>query len=83
MLLHDRIKLFPINKDHGYFLITSYFNSQEAKLFTHNKKPLKRSVYHLIMSKKDSKNKRYIAIFNKELRKMKKDGRYKSLIKYR
>ncbi len=79
-LIKGRIRLTPINQDMGYYFIRSTFDLKTAKLFTHHTKPLKTSVYHLLLSKKVKKNKRMLKLFNKGLKKLKESGRYSELL---
>ena len=65
-----------IDVEVGYHLLHQKLPPEQAKLFTHHPRPLKKDFLHLILSKKNKDNERRIAVFNKGLKKLKDRGRF-------
>lgn len=71
-----RIEVFQLNIDVGYALINENFKPETARLFTHHPKPVLKSVYYLMLSKKIERNKRMLVLFNNGLKRLKESGKY-------
>lgn len=69
-LLKGRIDITPVVHQSGYATINHYLSVEEAKLFTHNTRPLATPTLHLILSKNNPENKSLIESFNKGLSQM-------------
>lgn len=80
-LLARRIDLFPSDLEVGYAFLYHYFPSTETEMVTHHKKAFEITEYHLILSKRISDNKRYLALFNRGLKKLRESGRYDEIVK--
>ncbi len=79
-LLAKRINIFPINQYAGYNILQKHFNSTETKLVTHHPKPIRQSTYHLLLSKRIKRNKHYLKLFNRGLKRLKNSGKYDQYI---
>ncbi len=75
-LFKKRIDIFPINPDTGYYLLQREFKKEEDQLVTHHTKPVQNWSYHLLLSKKISRNKRMLTLFNRGLSRLKKSGKH-------
>ena len=79
MLLRERIDIFPITKEVGYFLLRTKFQPDVVNLITHHNKsitPENEKTLHLLLSKGNKNNEKLMASFNSGLKKLKKSGRY-------
>ena len=74
-LLYGHIEIFQLDREIGYYLLNKLFKPEEVQLFTHHPKPIVRDTYHLILSKKNDKNKRLIVLFNKGLKRLRESGK--------
>lgn len=84
MLLRNRIDIFPITKEVGYFLLQTQYTQNQASLFTYHAKsmtPEHERTLHLLLSKHDEKNQQLMASFNKGLKKLKESGLYHQYLK--
>ncbi len=79
-LLLGRVQIFPCDIEVGYALIRKLFPPDQAALFTHHTKPLKAAPHHLLLSKKNERNKKMIELFNKGLQQLKDSGRYQQYL---
>ena len=79
-ILRHRIKLVPMNLYTGYFMIRQQFPSQTVALFTHHPRPLKTSVYHMLLSRTVKKNKARLDLFNQGLGQLRASGEYDRII---
>lgn len=80
-LLRGRIEAFPGEVAVTYSLIRELFSPETAARFTHHPKALHNQPQHLLISKSDPDNERWIRLFNTGLMKLKESGRYDSIIK--
>ncbi len=80
MLLHKRIQIIQLDRDAGYDLLQDYFNADDIQRITHHSKPIRNDNYHLILSKNNDKNIRFLSLFNKGLKRLKESGRYNQYI---
>lgn len=80
LLLRKNIDLAPYNLISGTYLIKKNLSPLQYPLITHNKKPLKISEYHLLLSKRKDLNNELIKLFNKGFKKYKKSNNYKNLL---
>lgn len=76
MLLHKRIQILQLDKEAGYDLLQEHFDAEKIQLITHHTKPVINDDYHLILSKKNDKNMRFLSLFNKGLKRLKESGKY-------
>lgn len=84
MLLRDRIDIFPITKEVGYFLLHTQYKESQADLITHHNKsitPANERTLHLLLSKNDKQNEQYMSSFNKGLKRLKASGLYEQFLK--
>lgn len=80
-LLNGRIRIFPVEKNVGKFILNNNFTTEQIKMITADSKPVSISPCYLIIPKKSgSKGVEIIRIFNSGLSDLKKSGRYKTLI---
>lgn len=79
-LLRRRIKVFPMNRYTGYYMIQGKFSPEQAALFTHHPRPLKESVYHVLFSRAVKENGARVEKFNQGLRLIKESGKYDGII---
>jgi len=75
-LLYDRIDLFVANKIVGYFYLSQEFEPKQTELITDSLRRNKASSYYLILSKKVEKNKYYLKVFNRGLKRLKESAKY-------
>lgn len=75
-LIHGRIDVCPKNLDAGLSLLQSDFTPVERELVTYHPLALDRGPLVLMFSRKVETNARMVELFNKGLKKLKKDGRY-------
>ncbi|WP_163830689.1 substrate-binding periplasmic protein [Spartinivicinus ruber] len=76
MLFKQRVDIIPHDLTVGYYEINKHFPESMKKLFTNHPLPIKKKPAYLLMTKKNSKNKKIIEIFDKSLAKFKKAGKY-------
>ncbi len=74
-LLYGHIEIFQLDRELGYYLLNKSFKPEEVVLFTHHPKPIVRDTYHLILSKKNEKNKRMLVLFNRGLKRLRESGK--------
>jgi polar amino acid transport system substrate-binding protein len=79
-LLLNRIDLFGLDKIVGYDIIYRDFSPDQAEQFSYSESPHKKTAYHLILNKKDENHRKLILIFNRELKRLKENGRYQEII---
>jgi len=80
-LLNRRIRLFPVEKNVGKFILNNSFTPEQIKMINVDSKPLTISPCYLIIPKRTGlKGLEIIRIFNSGLSDLKKSGRYKTLI---
>lgn len=75
-LLKGRIRVFPSNLDATYYLLNKKFQNSEAKEITFHPKSLSESDSYLILSKKMERNKHYMKLFNRGLKRLIDSGEY-------
>jgi len=81
-LLHGRIRLFPVEKNVGDFILSNNFTPEQIKMIAVDSRPVNISPCYLIIPKRaGSKGEETIRIFNSGLSELKKSGRYKMLLK--
>lgn len=59
-LFLGRIDVFPCDLQAGYALINTLFTTEESRLFTHHKTPVKAAPHHLLLSKKIKNGRRLV-----------------------
>ncbi|MGL1937041.1 MAG: transporter substrate-binding domain-containing protein [Fibrobacterales bacterium] len=80
-LLSGRISIFPVDRNFGYSLIYKNFTPQQVARITHHNTPLYSEPVVMLMSKKIPQSKRFLSLFNKGLKRLKKSGRFEELFK--
>ena len=75
-LKNDLIQLFPCDIEVGYEILRQEYGAAAIELFTHHPLPVKSAPHHLLLSKRDSRNKELIRKFNNGLKSLKDSGRY-------
>ncbi len=79
-LLAGRFQLFPSDLYAGRDVLKRHFTPAQVALITYHPRPYMITQYHLIMSKQQAGNARYIALFNRGLKKLKDSGKYASYL---
>ncbi|MCP4023227.1 MAG: amino acid ABC transporter substrate-binding protein [Desulfobacteraceae bacterium] len=79
-LLGGRIKLLPVNQYVGYGSVKESFGQKAVEKITHHPRPLKTSVYHLLLSKSYPGNDALVKRFNQGLSAIKKSREYDKII---
>ena len=80
LLLARRIHLHPSDKLVGLYLIQTYFNLKERKLFSYHKKVINRSPLSVIFPKNIPGSHSLMAQFNQGFLKLKKTGRLQEIL---
>lgn len=75
-LVAGRFDVFPANLDVGRHILREELTPEQAMQVTWDPKPYNITHYHLLLSKKDPSSLRYMALFNKGLKKLKDSGKY-------
>lgn len=79
-LLAGRFQLFPSDLYGGRYVLKQHFTPAQVAQITNHPRPYIMTRYHLIMSKQNPANARYIALFNSGLKKLKDSGKYASYL---
>ncbi len=74
-LLKRKIDIFPVDVEVGYTMLKNIFPPEEVGLFTHHPTPVRSDPHHLILSKKNEKNRELVVLFNKGLKRLKESER--------
>ncbi len=74
-LLAGRIGVFVVNLYVGYDLLRKNFSDEERERITYHPKAVREASWHLILSKKEEKNRMLMEIFNRGLTKLKESGK--------
>lgn len=75
-LLAGRITVFPLDMIAGYHMIRKHFPPEKLELITYHPKSIIVNPGYLILSKKISRNKRMLRLFNRGLRRLKANGKF-------
>jgi polar amino acid transport system substrate-binding protein len=75
-LAAGRFDVFPANLDVGRYILREELTPEQALQVTWDPKPYNITPYHLLLNKKDPSSRRYMALFNKGLKKLKESGKY-------
>lgn len=75
-LAAGRFDLFPANLDVGLYIMRHELPPEQSELLTWNARPYNVTRYHLILNKKSAANRRYLALFNRGLKRLKDSGKY-------
>jgi len=75
-LLGGRIHIFPSEPHAGYSLLNKSFNIDDIRKLTFHPKEFHNKSLHLMLSKKNQKNKQMLKLFNQGLKQLKESGRY-------
>lgn len=79
-LLAGRFQIFPDNLDIGLSVMRRALTPEQADLITWDPKPYNRPRYYVMLNKDIPANRRYLALFNRGLRRLKDSGRYQQYI---
>ena len=79
-LLKKRIDIFPMDIEGGYLLMSKELTFQQSKMITHHHKSVHRKDIHLILPRKLKRNQRFLKLFNRGLKQLKKTGKYDQFI---
>ena len=74
-LMAGEIDLFPLSQVTGQYLLQQSFTKQEANNLTFNAQPINSDKVVILLSHAIENNKKYVELFNKGLRQLKKQGR--------
>lgn len=80
LLSHGRIDIFPNDPTVGYAQIRNIFPKDHKKLFSHHPKSFEKSTLHLIISKNTKDSETLLRKFNRGLKKLKSNGRFKEIL---
>ncbi|MFS2007911.1 substrate-binding periplasmic protein [Duganella sp. CT11-25] len=75
-LAAGRFDVFPANLDVGRHIMRDYLEPEQAAQISWDPKPYNITRYHLLLSKKDPAGRRYLALFNKGLKRLRESGKY-------
>ena len=75
-LAAGRFDVFPANLDVGRHIMRNELSPEQADLITWDPKPYNITQYHLLLNRKDPASRRYQALFNKGLKRLKESGKY-------
>ncbi|WP_375749842.1 substrate-binding periplasmic protein [Vibrio sp. HN007] len=78
-LLAGRIKVFPITREIGQYIIKTDLSENKGK-FTFNEKPLITTAFYIVLPKKSKSSEELISLFNSGFTKLKQSGRYQELL---
>ncbi|SDG40288.1 MULTISPECIES: ABC transporter substrate-binding protein [unclassified Duganella] len=75
-LAAGRLDVFPANLDVGRAIMRNVLTPEQAELVTWDPNPYNITHYHLMLNKLNKDNPRYLALFNKGLRRLRDSGKY-------
>lgn len=75
-LLVGRFDVFPANLDVGLWIMRTNLSPQQAALIAWDPRPFHLAHYHLLLNKKNPANQRYMALFNRGLKRLRDSGKY-------
>lgn len=75
-LLVGRFDVFPANLDVGLWIMRTDLSPQQAALIAWDARPFHVAHYHLLLNKKNPANQRYMALFNRGLKRLRASGKY-------
>lgn len=75
-LLKKRIHIYPQEINVGYHVLQNHFPRNDIDKVAHHPRPLMVNFSHLLLSRKNERNKELIGKINKGLLRLKKSGRY-------
>jgi len=75
-LAAGRLDVFPANMDVGRAIMRNVLTPEQAELVTWDPNPYNITHYHLMLNKLNKDNPRYLALFNKGLKRLRDSGKY-------
>jgi polar amino acid transport system substrate-binding protein len=75
-LAAGRFDVFPANLDVGREILRTALTPEEAASITWDPHPYNITRYHLLLNKRNKDTPRYLAVFNKGLKRLKESGKY-------
>jgi polar amino acid transport system substrate-binding protein len=79
-LAAGRFDIFPATLDVGLYILRHDLPPEQASQITWDPRPYNTTHYHMILNKKPAANKRYMALFNRGLQRLKDSGKYAQYI---
>ncbi len=79
-LLTERIQIYQEAKLVGFHILNTNFKPEEVQLVTYHPQPIIQDSFHLILSRKIKKNRHYMDLFNRGLKKLKESGKYDQFV---
>ena len=80
-LLAKRITIFPLSLDVGLTMLNTLFTPEERAEIRWHPRPLRRTAYHLILSRKHPDAPKWIEAFNRGLKILKESGEYEQILR--
>lgn len=75
-LAAGRLDVFPANLDVGRAILRNVLAPEQAQLITWDPNPYNITRYHLMLNKLNKDNPRYLALFNRGLKRLRDSGKY-------
>nr|WP_315396078.1 hypothetical protein [uncultured Duganella sp.] len=75
-LLGGRFDVFPLNLDVGLSLMRTELSPEQASTLTWDPRPYNIAHYHILFNRKNPANQRYVALFDRGLKKLRDSGKY-------
>ncbi|RMF16650.1 MAG: amino acid ABC transporter substrate-binding protein [Gammaproteobacteria bacterium] len=79
-LIAGRIDAFPLSLDVGRYMLRTQFNDIERGRLDWHPKPLRKTAYHLIISRKSPRAQELVDAFNRGVAKLKASGEYERIM---
>ncbi len=75
-LLAGRFDVFPLNLDVGLSIMRTDLTPEEASVLTWDPRPYNIAHYHILFNRKNPANVRYVALFDRGLKRLRASGKY-------
>ncbi|WP_167761422.1 substrate-binding periplasmic protein [Duganella callida] len=75
-LAAGRFDVFPADLNAGREIMRTTLTPEQAALITWDPRPFNTTRYHLLLNRRGGDNERYLALFNRGLKKLKDSGKY-------
>lgn len=79
-LIAGRLDAFPLSLDVGRYMLRAHFNDIERARIDWHPKPLRKTAYHLIISRKSPRAQALVEAFNRGVAKLKASGEYERIM---
>lgn len=80
-LLAGRFDVFPANLDVGLWIMRTELSPDKAGLIAWDPRPYHVAHYHLLLNKRNPDNERYLALFNRGLKRLRASGKYEQYLR--